>query len=203
MQSPAQPRSKYDQRREEVMHAAAAVFADKGFHGASTQDIADRLGMKQGSLYYYYPSKEAALEAVCLYGVQQNVARLKQIVAADLTLREKIRQIVYSQIYGLQTHCAHLIVFSQQRRFLPDEAHARIRVEGRKYQKLLESMLRKAKTAGVVAADIDIVLATRALTGLCNSVAPLYQQDPSLDIERIAQQYARLFYAGVRPEVPA
>jgi hypothetical protein len=32
------------------------------------------------------------------------------------------------------------------------------------------------------------------------TVAPWYQQDPSLDIERIAQQYARLFYAGIQPK---
>ena len=40
----------------------AAVFAEKGFHGASTQDIANRLGINQAALYYYFPSKEAALE---------------------------------------------------------------------------------------------------------------------------------------------
>ena len=52
-------------RAEEVLEAAAAVFADMGFHGASTQDIADRLGMRQASLYYYFILKEVALELVC------------------------------------------------------------------------------------------------------------------------------------------
>lgn len=47
-------------RAGEVLEAAAAVFAERGFHGASTQDIADRLGMRQASLYYYFTSKEAA-----------------------------------------------------------------------------------------------------------------------------------------------
>ncbi len=44
-----------DQRRyAEILDAAAAVFAEKGFHGASTKDIADRLGIRHGCLYNYF-----------------------------------------------------------------------------------------------------------------------------------------------------
>ena len=51
------------------MEAAARVFAERGYHGASTQDIADVLGIRQASLYYYFRSKEMALEQVCMQGV--------------------------------------------------------------------------------------------------------------------------------------
>ena len=56
--------------RAEIMEAAARVFAERGYHGASTQDIADVLGIRQASLYYYFPSKEVALEQVCMQGVE-------------------------------------------------------------------------------------------------------------------------------------
>src|ERR1700751_2223893 len=56
-------------RSAEIIEAAARVFAERGYHGASTQDIADTLGIRQASLYYYFPSKEAALEQVSLHGV--------------------------------------------------------------------------------------------------------------------------------------
>src|ERR1700752_561375 len=57
-------------RAEEIIDAAARVFAVRGYHGASTQDIADLLGIRQASLYYHVPSKEAALAIVCLRGVE-------------------------------------------------------------------------------------------------------------------------------------
>ena len=63
--------SKSQRRRTaEIIDAAANVFARRGFHGASTQDIADVLGVRQASLYYYFPSKEVALEMVCARGVE-------------------------------------------------------------------------------------------------------------------------------------
>ena len=38
-------------RAPQIIDAAARVFAERGFHGATTQDIADVLGIRQASLY--------------------------------------------------------------------------------------------------------------------------------------------------------
>ncbi len=40
-------------RAPQIIEAAARVFAERGFHGATTQDIADVLGIKQASLYLF------------------------------------------------------------------------------------------------------------------------------------------------------
>src|SRR5437762_11543876 len=81
-------------RADEIIDAAAKVFAGRGYHGASTQDIADVLGMRQASLYYYFPSKEAALEAVCRYGHEAYVERLISIARSDTSASEKVAQVL-------------------------------------------------------------------------------------------------------------
>jgi hypothetical protein len=91
------------------------------------------------------------------------------------------------------------VVFVQQRRLLPAEPRERIRALGREYRALLADLLREAQRHGDVAADVDAELAARALVGLCDSVAPWFQQDASLDIDTIAEQYTRLFCAGIQP----
>jgi AcrR family transcriptional regulator len=49
---PSKPRSGGQRRRKpEIIEAAARVFAERGFHGTTTQDIADVLGIRQASLY--------------------------------------------------------------------------------------------------------------------------------------------------------
>ena len=76
-------RRKASQRRRapQIIEAAARVFAERGFHGATTQDIANVLGIKQASLYYYFSSKETALELVCLKGVEGFFDAAKAIAA--------------------------------------------------------------------------------------------------------------------------
>lgn len=48
-------------RQNELARAAVQVFAERGYHGARMQDVADCAGVSKGSLYDYFPSKEALL----------------------------------------------------------------------------------------------------------------------------------------------
>jgi len=50
MGSQAASHKKYAKKKLLAIEAAAKVFADKGFHGATTQDIAQAMGIQQGSL---------------------------------------------------------------------------------------------------------------------------------------------------------
>ncbi|MGI5441071.1 TetR/AcrR family transcriptional regulator [Streptomyces shenzhenensis] len=52
------------QRREEIVTAAASVYADAGYHGASLREIAKRVGISHATLIYYFPDREALLAAV-------------------------------------------------------------------------------------------------------------------------------------------
>src|SRR5215813_8816416 len=79
--SPLLRTSRLLRRADAIVDAAARVFAERGYHGTSTQAIADVLGLRQASLYYYFPSKEAALERVCEQGVDGFVERAEAIAA--------------------------------------------------------------------------------------------------------------------------
>ena len=73
-----EPTPRWERRYREVLDAAASVFVEKSYAGASTRDIAERLGVRQASLYYYFPSKEAALAAICELGVKDFISNLQR-----------------------------------------------------------------------------------------------------------------------------
>src|SRR5580692_3061243 len=60
------------QRREEIMSAAAALFAQRGFHGVSIDDIGSAVGMSGPGIYRHFASKEAVL-AEMLLGISQRL----------------------------------------------------------------------------------------------------------------------------------
>ena len=45
-------------RQEEILEAAATLFAECGYSDADTQTLADRLGVGKGTIYRYFPSKQ-------------------------------------------------------------------------------------------------------------------------------------------------
>ena len=51
-------------RRDQIVNAAWACFARKGYHQTTMQDIATEAGLSAGAIYRYYPSKEAVLKAI-------------------------------------------------------------------------------------------------------------------------------------------
>src|SRR3984885_12561312 len=59
-------RARSKQRREEIVSAAAALFAQRGFHGVSIDDIGSAVGMSGPGIYRHFPSKEAVLSQMLL-----------------------------------------------------------------------------------------------------------------------------------------
>ena len=70
--STAAPRTpRQDNRRLQLLDAAARLFNDRGFHATSMRDIAKEVGMLSGSIYYHFQSKEEMLLAVYEQGMQR------------------------------------------------------------------------------------------------------------------------------------
>lgn len=188
---------KTKRRQHEYLDAAAAVFADKGYHGATTGDIATRLGIKQGSLYYYFRSKEEALEQVCLVGVQGFVQTIEDIAASNASLREKIARAVAAHLGALATRKDYVVVFLDQRRHLPPARRGEILAQSRRYVQVIEDILKGAREAKEIQSNTDPRLAALNLVGLCNSVADWYGHDPNLTINLIGKNITNMFIDGV------
>ena len=60
-----------DNKRQELLDSAAQHFAMYGYDRAALRDIATTVGMKAGSIYYYFSSKEGWLVAVHEEGIRR------------------------------------------------------------------------------------------------------------------------------------
>ena len=192
----ADKKTRYDKRYLAAVDAAAAVFADKGFHGAATIDIANRLDIKQGSLYYYFKSKEAALEAVCLEGIKHQVAHLESLFDANLSLQQTIRQLLTYVLNSLKERADYMLVFDNERQAIPLEKRGKIREQSHIYHKLLEKIFTRARHNGELKPHLDIYVSVRAFTGLITSVPSWYHNEQEIDLNSVAQQFSEIFLDG-------
>ena len=187
---------KYRQQREQAVRAAAAVFADHGYHGSSTRDIAQRLGIKQGSLYYYFKSKEEALEEVCLLAMRDYVARMETIAAGSQPFEAKLQAIIVAHLAAYREKNEALKVYNTERLYLPPERRSRLKKLGSHYRGLLQRVLEQAQSDGRVRATLDCHFAAQCVIGTCNAWGELIVRDPDLDVILLAQQCAELLLNG-------
>lgn len=190
-------------RSAEIVAAAAKVFAERGYHGASTQDIADVLGMRQASLYYYFDSKDAALEAVCAEGLADYAERAQLILREPGRAADKVAKLVFQHLAPMAERLDFTLVFLGERRFLPAPARKRIRAIERRYERIIERVIEQGVDAGEFRSDLDPRMATLALLGLGNSAAAWYGREPGATLERITANYidllVRAFRKGAAP----
>jgi AcrR family transcriptional regulator len=135
-------------RAPQIMEAAARVFAERGFHGATTQDIADVLGIKQASLYYYFSSKEAALELVCLRGVEGFFEAAKAIAARPESARKRLALLINSHLSPLVDRADFVKVFLNERQHLPTESRRRIGRWSRGLERIFEEVIKEGIAKG-------------------------------------------------------
>ncbi|HLX14180.1 MAG TPA: TetR/AcrR family transcriptional regulator [Bradyrhizobium sp.] len=183
-------------RAPQIIEAAARVFAERGFHGATTQDIADALGIRQASLYYYFSSKELALELVCLKGVEGFLEAGKAIAAGLGSARERLILLINSHLSPLIDRRDFVKVFLNERQHLPAESRRRIGRWSRGLERIFEDVIKEGMAKGEFRADLDPRMATLAILGMCNAASSWYRKE-NAPIPYIAGEFVRLVIDGL------
>jgi AcrR family transcriptional regulator len=171
------------------MAVATQLFYEKGYEKASLQDIADRLGMLKGSLYYYFRSKEDLLFEVIHEVHEQGLAVVRRAAESPGRPLERLRHVVAAHV---EHTCATLIptaVFLHELSALP-EARRREVLGEHSYQEVFRGLVEQARNAGEARADVEPRLAALSILGSTNWVYRWYRADGPVAARDIAAQLA-------------
>jgi AcrR family transcriptional regulator len=101
MQTGAKPRKKPRQERslvtyDAILEAATRIFGERGYAGATTNDIAELAGVSIGSLYQYFPNKDALIGALQSHHKNEIAAAVETVLEAapDRSIRESVAALV-------------------------------------------------------------------------------------------------------------
>lgn len=192
---PAPPNQR--RRASEILDAAAKVFAERGYYGASTQDIADVLGIRQASLYYYFPSKEIALELVCMKGVEGFFEAASEVAGSKRSAAEKVRGLVEAHLAPLLDRADFVKTFLNERQHLPPLSRKKVGKLSRAYEKVIEKVISEGVARGEFRKNADPRLMTLALLGMCKSVSAWFGKEPGRSIPAVAAEYADILLGGI------
>lgn len=85
----------YDERKLGIVEAAAALYASRGFNGASVADLAERCKTSKSLIYHYYQSKEDILFDVMISHVRALEEAARDAVAGEDVAAEKLRRLAH------------------------------------------------------------------------------------------------------------
>ena len=186
------------QRKREVIDAAAAVFARMGYPGVSTRDIAEQAAIRQASIYYYFRSKEAALEEVCLIAMRSVLDDARRIHAQRGSASARLVALIRHQLVRMNETPDHARVFLTQRHFLKGAARDRIRQLSDEFDRILIAVISDGVNRGEFRRDPAPEDMALVVQGLCQSALLWHGTVPGMTDERAIRIVAPMLLDGVR-----
>jgi AcrR family transcriptional regulator len=186
------------QRRPELLAVACRIFAEKGFDGASLQDIADQFGVLKGSLFHYIQSKDELLYEI-IEGVYAGAqAAVWANAVQDGPAVERLRRVIAAYVEYISRHLDEVTVWLHDFNALPERQRETIRrYEERDRRQLLE-LIQQAQREGGIRPDVDASLASLALLGAMNWVHRWFRPR-GLTAHEIGDAFADFFLSGLVP----
>lgn len=182
----------------EICRTAARVFYDKGYDGASMQDIAEAVGLTKAGLYHHVGSKDRLLFEIMNYGMdildETVISKVRQIVEP----KERLRQTIAGHIdLVVRTRDLEITVILHENRSLKGELRARINARKQDYIHFLEEMIAEVQREARVRPLIGPRLAAFSLLGMINWLYQWYRPEGPIKEAELVADYTKFFFRGL------
>jgi AcrR family transcriptional regulator len=182
--------------RDDILDAAAQVFRQKGFHGASMSAIAEAVNLQKASLYHHVTSKQEILLELLERALGLLTEHIAGIAAQNIPADQKLRQMMRAYLIALADNSDLSSVLLFEHRSLDKKSHARHVPHRDTFEELWRNVINEGVAAGVFACPNSGV-AVRALMGVMNWTLTWYRPEGDKSIEKIADEYADLMFHGL------
>jgi len=177
--------------RARLLAAAVDSFAEKGFHGTTTRDVAAGAGMSPAAIYVHHRSKEELLHQISRRGHDQTLALVRTAVASAPEPRAQLLEVMRAfVVHHAEGHTGARVVNYELAALSPEHLE-----EISAIRRAIEQEVRDVVEAGVAAGTFRTEnprMTTLALLSLGIDVARWYRDEGAWSPEEVADHYGEL-----------
>jgi AcrR family transcriptional regulator len=186
-----------DARRAQIREVAADLFDRSGYRDTSMDKIAEEVGIKKASLYYYFPSKDRLL-------VEMHDEMIELIIGSHETRMDAGGRTASDLLLGMmtdivslqETHPGSLRVFFEHFKEIPEAERARVMERRAVYEQYLREQLQRGIDDGDFK-PLDIRFATFAILGMANWSYQWFRPGGSATAEEVARAFWTMLSEGI------
>jgi TetR/AcrR family transcriptional regulator, cholesterol catabolism regulator len=172
-------------RRAELLRAAARLFVEKGYAATTTRDIAEAVGMRSGSPFYHFRSKQELLKEAIVDGLEVGRERLLAAIAGVADPEQCLRKLVRTHLGTLLETDGTSPLLVNEARALDAGARADIAAAFDRYQAPWQAVLDELAADGRIASAAAPL--RLLLFGMLNWSGHWYRHDGALTVDQLAE----------------
>ncbi len=185
---------------EAVLQVAVEVFNERGYDGASMEDLSKRLGIAKSGIYHHVSGKEELLRMAldrALDGLWEAAERARSL---DEPAIVRLETLVRDAVGVLVARLPYVTLLLRVRGNTPVEREALAR--RRAFDGLVASLVEEAERDGDIRADIDPRLTARLMFGTVNSIVEWYRPASAASATSLADAVCAIAFDGLRHGSP-
>ena len=178
-------------RREQLLEAAAGMFAARGYHGVGIDDIGAAAGISGPGVYRHFASKQALLEALCDRAMTRMLDGARRTRSSTPDPAAALEALVDLHVDFAVAERTLLGVWAREQRALSDDVRRSLRRRQREYERVWRGALAALRD------DVDeaeIAVAVVATLALLNATA---LADVAVDPARLRALLRRMALAAL------
>jgi len=182
-----------------ILDAAAELFRDQGYVATTLRQIAKAAGLKAGSIYYHFSSKDEILHEVLDIGERAALSAVKEMLEAlpaDASHRTQIEAAIKGHLAAILEKSlyssANIRVFGQ----LPDSIKRRHRRQRDHYAQLWDDLFVRARKAGEIRSNISVVPLRMFVLGALNWTVEWIDAEKH-SVDEISKRISLFIFEGI------
>lgn len=172
-------------RRAELLRAAARLFVEKGFAATTTRDIAEAVGMRSGSPFYHFRSKQELLKEAMIDGLEAGRARIAAAISGVTDPEQRLRLLVRTHLGTLLEGDCNSPMLLNETRSLDVGERAEIAAAFDRYQVPWQATLDDLAAQGKIKSAAPPL--RLFLFGMLNWSSHWYRADGRLTVDELAE----------------
>ena len=201
---PAKPSpSKSERTRAQILSAAARLFRDEGHSAATMRRISQAAGMKAGSIYYHFASKEEILDAVLEIGLRDLFTNAENYWKEAKIRQDGVRTVLPAMVdlhlRFLLTHSDFTSANIRTFPVLPEDLRTRHRPLRKAYSALWDDMLSWHQERGMLRTDMRVVPLRQFILGALNWTVEWFDAS-RFPVDELSPRVSKLLLDGMSQE---
>lgn len=180
-------------RRNDLVRAAAFLFVSKGFMATTTRDIANAVGMRSGSPFYHFRSKQELLKTAIIEGLEAGCQRLQEAIAGIDDPEQRLRKMMRAHLDHLFASDCQAPLLLYEVRWLEPSTRVEVAALADRYQQPWQTTLDELASLGRLPSSAPPL--RLLLFGMLNWSSQWFRPDGDLSLDAIAEAAADLLLA--------
>ena len=186
------------QKLREICRIAARIFYEKGYDGASMQDIAEAVKLTKAGLYHHVGSKDRLLFEIMNYGMDILDESVLEKVKLIEDPREKLRQTIIGHIdLVVRARDLEITVILHENRSLKGALRKKINARKKTYIHFLEDLIAQVQDQSGHERLVSPALAAFNLLGIINWLYQWYRPEGPITQDELTQGCVDFFFRGL------